>query len=450
MKGATKASARYIVWRAASFLAVGNVEGTMTGSKNLPDATVRVLRTIISSLIVFSATAPLVADDALSFDVKVETIVEHDDGAFLWYHPRAAVVQGKSGPEVFVTLQKHLMVSDYYSGLFVMRRPLAGDAWSGPVAIPELGWRHEQDVTIAVADVTPGWHAPSNRLLAIGCRVPYTPKGEQIADGVRQHQTAYAVYDPDRDAWAAWKILAMPEGPKFNFSRSACAQWLTKPDGKLLVPVYFGRDARGPWSVTVAECSFDGQEMKYLCHGDELELNVSRGLVEPSIVAYDDRYFLTIRNDERGYVSVSEDGLHWSPIEAWTFDDGKDLGSYNTQQHWLAHSEGLFLVYTRRGAGNDHMFRHRAPLFIARVDPKSLRVVRDTERVLIPERGGELGNFGAAAIDSKESWVTVSEGVWSDDARRRGAKGATFVARVVWSRPNRLVTAQSTAVKADK
>src|SRR5262249_20894371 len=106
-------------------------------------------------------------------------------------------------------------------------------------------------------------------------------------------------------------------------------------------------------------------------------------------------------------------------------------------QHWLVHSDGLFLVYTRRGAANDHIFRHRAPLFIARVDPATLRVLRSTERVLIPERGAELGNFGTAAIDERESWVTVAEGVWHDDAHRRGAKGAVFVARVIWSRPNR-------------
>jgi len=82
--------------------------------------------------------------------------------------------------------------------------------------------------------------------------------------------------------------------------------------------------------------------------------------------------------------------------------------------------------------------RHRAPLFIAQVDPERLVVLRDTERVLIPERGATLGNFGAAAVSERESWVTVSEGVWGDDARRRGATGATFVARIIWNRPNAL------------
>ena len=47
--------------------------------------------------------------------------------------------------------------------------------------------------------------------------------------------------------------------------------------------------------------------------------------------------------------------------DGWTFDDGSELGNYNTQQHWVTHSDGLFLVYTRRGADNDDIARHRAP-----------------------------------------------------------------------------------------
>ena len=59
--------------------------------------------------------------------------------------------------------------------------------------------------------------------------------------------------------------------------------------------------------------------------------------------------------------TVSNDGLHYQPIKAWTFGDGSELGSYNTQQHWLAHHEGLFLAYTRRGANNDHIPKALAP-----------------------------------------------------------------------------------------
>jgi hypothetical protein len=49
-----------------------------------------------------------------------------------------------------------------------------------------------------------------------------------------------------------------------------------------------------------------------------------------------------------------------------------------------------------------------------------------------------MGNFGAATISADESWITVSEGVWNGEARKRGATGATFVARVQWNKPNAL------------
>jgi hypothetical protein len=155
-------------------------------------------------------------------------------------------------------------------------------------------------------------------------------------------------------------------------------------------------------------------------------------------VAFHNRFFLTLRNDLRGYVSVSDDGLQFAEPKPWLFDDGTELGSYNTQQHWLAHSDGLFLVYTRRGANNDHIVRHRAPLFMAQVNPETLRVMRGTEKILVPERGAEMGNFGACAISATESWVTVSEGMFMKDSKARGAEGATFVARILWAKPNQL------------
>ena len=167
-----------------------------------------------------------------------------------------------------------------------------------------------------------------------------------------------------------------------------------------------------------------------------LRHEVARGLYEPSLIAFSGRYYLTLRNDLRAYISVSDDGLHFTEPKAWTFDDGSDLGSYNTQAHWLAHSDGLFLIYTRRGANNDHIVRHRAPLFMARVDTEELRVVRNSEKVIIPERGAEMGNFGACAINQNESWVTVSEGMFMKDSAKRGAEGATFVAHILWSKPN--------------
>lgn len=383
--------------------------------------------------ILFFLTIVASAAEPLDFTVKLETVMKHDDGKFLWFHPRAAAIPGG----VVMTIQKHLKVSDYYSGLHYMRREGVDGAWSEPMLPQEIDSKKQDDgVTISVADVTPGWHEKTQRLIAIGCRVRYSDKGKQLDDVKRAHQTVYAVYDPKTSKWTPWQVLQMPDDEQFNFTRNACAQWLVKPDGKLLVPLYIGTSAKDRYSTTVAECRFDGEKLSYERNGNVLRLDVARGLYEPSLIAFADHYYLTLRNDERAYISVSDNGLHFTEPKAWTFDDGSDLGSYNTQAHWLVHSDGLFLIYTRRGANNDHIVRHRAPLFMARVDVGKLHIIRSTERIIIPERGAEMGNFGACVINENESWVTVSEGMFMKDSSKRGAEGATFVARILWSKPN--------------
>jgi hypothetical protein len=167
-------------------------------------------------------------------------------------------------------------------------------------------------------------------------------------------------------------------------------------------------------------------------HGDELAIRGGRGFCEPSLVQHQGKYCLTLRNDEAAYVTTSADGLHFQPPKKWTFDDGQDLGSYNTQAHWLSHGDGLFLSYTRRGANNDHIMRNRAPIFIAQVDPEKLQVLRSTEQAVLPERGVMLGNFGAAAITADESWITDAEYILSATPHAKGADGSTWLGRIRW------------------
>ncbi|NNE92110.1 MAG: hypothetical protein HKN23_10720 [Verrucomicrobiales bacterium] len=365
--------------------------------------------------------------------IELETVMkrENPQDKSLWFHPRVAAIPGDP-PEVVMTVQKHLGASDHYSGMSIMRTKDLGKTWTGPDLQPELDWIKETGndaVDIAVADVTPGFHPKTGRVIAIGAQVRYSPAGKQLEDKPRSHQTAYAVAKPD-GSWLPWRRIKMPEGDEFNFARSACAQWIAEEDGTVLLPFYIGTGTKAPFSTTIVRCSFDGTELKYLEHGEILRLNVKRGLYEPSLIKYRGLYFLTMRNDLAAYVSVSGDGLNFRPPKAWTFDDGSELGSYNTQAHWLVAGNGLFLTYTRRGANNDHVIRHRAPLFIAQVDPENLHVIRATEKILVPERGATLGNFGVAKITEHESWVTVGEGNIKAEAIKRGADGSLFLARV--------------------
>lgn len=376
--------------------------------------------------------------ERVAFETERSTILKRDpgtsDGSY-WMHARAAMIPGGDPPQAMMVLFKFLGRSDFYSGLYTMSSSDMGDSWDGPDLREELDWQEDGEVNIAVADVTPGWHAPGGKLIAIGAQVRYSKEGKQLNDKKRSHQTAYTVYDPKAGTWAKWKAVKMPEGEQFDFARNACGQWLVEEDGSLLLPFYIGPGVHKPFSSTMVRCKFDGEEITYLEHGDVLELDVKRGLYEPSIVKFQGRYFLTMRNDLKGYVSVSDDGLHFPEVSEWTFDDGEELGSYNTQQHWVTLGEGddagLFLVYTRRGADNDHVVRHRAPLFMAQVDPEKLVVMRETEQILVPENGSTLGNSGVTVVSANESWVTVGEAnVDRPEARERGAEGSVYLVKV--------------------
>ena len=298
------------------------------------------------------------APRAVPFTTRLETVLAHDDGQFLWYHPRAAAIPKAAvdaDPEVLITLQKHLRTSDHDSGLSVLGSHDTGRTWAGPRPVAELDWVHEAGgVDVAVADVTPQFHPRSGKVLAVGAQVRYSPRGEQLEDRPRANQTAYAVLDPKTGRWTRWRRIEMPSGESFNFARSACAQFVVEADGSVLLPFYVARSADVPYSVTVVRCTFDGDVLAYREHGDVLSSDVNRGLYEPSLARIGDRYFLTIRNDRKGYVTMGGDGLHYRPVKPWAFDNGAGPGEYNTQQHWLTHGDGLFVVYTRRGEQRPH------------------------------------------------------------------------------------------------
>ena len=389
------------------------------------------------------ASSLATATEPLSFQIRNDVPLQELSPDFCWFHPRAAAIPGageSGGPAVILTLQKHLRASDHYSGLSFMRSDDQGATWTAPVLPPELDWQKESDeVDIAVCDVTPGWHAQTGRLIAIGTKLRYSRTGEQLTDVPGGYQCAYATYDPATGAWTKWKFLETPDldGGYFLLA-PGCVQWLTRPDGTLLVPCYCKGPTGTDYTSTVLHCRFDGETMTLLESGNEIGMTGGRGIVEPSLAEYDGRYYLTLRNDAGAYVTTSNDGLHFDPMQPWMFDDGSELGSYNTQQHWLVHSEGLFLAYTRRGANNEHIFRHRAPLFIAQVDPERLVVIRSTEAIAIPDRGAPLGNFGACAVSTEESWITDAEYILSSSPDPRGADGSVFVSRILWGKPNRL------------
>ena len=397
-------------------------------------------------------------DTSKAPDYHIDLVTSHriDDPAFIdtgfvWTQARAAYIPGDDFA-VMTMSPRYSKGSDVYLDLYEAYSEDRGKTWTDPVIIPELKlheigggyWR-------SMSDMTPQWHRKSGKVLNIGKSFFYTDKSHPDRS---RREVAYAVLDPGTKKWSNYLKLDLPMYDHDSLLMSApvagCVQWLEMENGDVLIPISYRKltpaqaatttreaynvannmknnDLGG--SITVLRCSFDGEKLTYLSHGTELQKKAGRGLGEPSLAFFGGEYFLTMRQDKTAYVSKSADGLHFGEPKEWRFDDDSLLGNYNTQQHWVTHKDALFLVYTRRGAGNDHVFRHRAPLFMAQVDTESLRVIRETERIIVPEEGIALGNFGVTHVNENETWVVTTE-------YHRGEKAymdnEVYVARILW------------------
>ncbi|HEY6169226.1 MAG TPA: formylglycine-generating enzyme family protein, partial [Verrucomicrobiae bacterium] len=287
-----------------------------------------------------------------------------------------------------------------------------------------------------MGDICPQWHAATRVVLATG-------KTFGFDGGVKENRgferVSYAVFDPAKNRWSELKLLALPEkdreGKTILEPNAGCHQRHDLPNGEILLPIRYRKDPKTRvYTTIVARCSFDGETLTYREHGSEFNIAKPRGLYEPSVCGFQGRYFLTMRAEETGYVARGKDGMNYEPFVEWTFDDGKPLGSYNAQQHWIAHRDALYLIYSRRGANNDHVFRNRAPLFIARVDPERLCVLRDTEQILMPETGLDLaGGFAPVDVSADETWVISSEMAFPKN--RSNEPNRVLLAKILWSQP---------------
>lgn len=349
-----------------------------------------------------------------------------------WFHPRACMV----GRTAFMTLQP-ITGSDFFGPVHLTTSDDLGRTWSEFKPAPPLGWVPQDDGNHeAVCDVTPEYHAPTGTVLALGHNVFYKTRGFD-----RNQPARWPVYAVWKDGvWGARRKLVWDDPRGSHIYSNNCGQRVMLPDGDVMMSFTFGVKDK-PRAVCGVLCSFDGKQLAVKRTGAEITNPKGRGLLEPSLTRFKERFYLTIRaEDNRGYVAVSDDGLEYEPKRAWAWDDGEPLTMSTTQQHWLTHSDALFLVCTRKDAANSNVIRWRAPLWVAQVDLKTLRLIRATERVVLPLVGDGvnkadlvpmMGNFGVCNVSPDESWVT--DGSWCP---KTGNSGELQLARIRWSRPN--------------
>ena len=355
--------------------------------------------------------------------MKIDTFAIRSgfDGKRCFVHARCC-----EAPGLMVATSQYLDVDgcDFFSGIYSSVSTDGGRTWSEFKEEAGLAPVREGNLTTVVCDGTPMYHKASGKVLVIGHTAEYED-GIKHPTGRRRY-TFYSVYDRECGSFSKAKFVKMPEG--FESCGNGCGQSVELENGDLLIPVYYIHSGETNYHVTVMRCSFDGEEMTYLEHGRSMTVEFGRGFGEPSVIYHDGVYRMCIRHDECGLLAKSTDGLNYTDLQLLKWDDGSIVQNYNTQQHFMKVGGDLYLVYTRRAGNNDRVFRHRAPLFAAKVE--NMRLVRDSEIVLTPERGARCGNFGAISMEDGRGMVMVTEWMQPVGCEKYGSDNSIFVSFV--------------------
>jgi len=362
-----------------------------------------------------------------------------------YFQPRACALPSTPHPTIFLTVSP-VTGDDVFWNLHWSESKDLGVTWSKPEPLPGLSRvKHRDGITEELlVDASPEYHAVTRTLLVLGDNVYYARDGktQTHVPGERWQQPVYIVRN-SQGQWSAPQKLNWDDSRASATMNAGSTQRVTLANGDLLLPLSHApleRYAGGPLgtrgktrgfdrAVSVVRCSFDGQSLQIRQVGTQFRLPVKRGLLEPALAACCGRYFLTMRaEDNRGYASVSRDGLAWEDRRPWSWDDGEPLITSTTQQRWLVFDDRLFLVYTRRSAENERVFRWRAPLYMAEVDTQRLRLLRAREQIVFPQvPDARTGNFHAAHITDGLAVILTTE----ETSESVGWRGDTLLARLI-------------------
>ncbi|MBR2611966.1 MAG: exo-alpha-sialidase [Clostridia bacterium] len=330
---------------------------------------------------------------------------------------------------LLITTQK-LNVSgcDDFEGLEVMEAYDGGARITSPKPDEAFGRKMlSEGIFHAQCDATPMYHKASGKIIVIGHDAYYSTAGTHVR-GV-ENRGFYSVYDDENKHFLPVSPFQVSISDTHLHTAPGSVQFYEDDEGLLWIPFTIKKHGSPFYEVVVFSFVFDGEKLCEVGRSNILSYPIARGAYEPSLIYAGGKFLLTVRNDTVGLFSTSTDGKHFEELAPWRFDDGEVLPNYNTQQHFLALGDAVYLVYTRRGANNDHVFRHRAPLFLAQIDTDRMHLIRASERVVVPERGARLGNFGVTNVSRDLAYLTVTEWMQPVGCEKYGSDNALFIVK---------------------
>lgn len=330
-------------------------------------------------------------------------------------------------PDLMLATAQYLNVegTDAFYGILTSLSIDDGKTWTEFEPQKELLPIDDGEYETVGCDATPMYHKKTDSIILIGRTFSYK-KGSLRPVTDDRDRTFYSVFDKEKKKFGQMKFLEMPVG--YEYCINGSGQSIELENGELLIPVcYRNPDEQHRYSMAI-KCSFDGENVKLLEMGKPLTIHIAKGLFEPSLVCHKGVYYMTLRNRDCALVAKSDDGLNYTDLQLWKWEDGSILQNYNTQQHWMQVGDELYLVYTRRAENNGHVFRHRAPLFAARVE--NMRLVKDSEFIVVGEKGARLGNFGVTPYKENGAVVMAAEWMQPKGCEQYGSDNNIYVAKI--------------------
>ena len=294
---------------------------------------------------------------------------------------------------VFVTwAMSTLGKSDNFAESYIVKSTDGGQSFSEPSLI-HVPTHHENGVRFSFRDCAYFYSKKHNKWFVFGSSMDYDENDSNIRkNGIILATPCFTFLNPETCDYEGG-IIELPF-PYEYLSVMVNAQPIEYENGDVLLTFYYITEENHHASTISVRYSFDGEKFTIVKAGTPIDGRYyARGIYEPSIAKLNDKYYITLRTDEMGMLASSGDGFTFTEPKPWRFDDGSLIGNHNTQQHWVRFKDALYLVYNRKNEYNDHIFRHRAPVFMARFDEERECLIKASEVILIPEMGAQMGNF---------------------------------------------------------